>query len=322
MKRLTLVMILSLAFAGMAFGHAGTTHFVPTVPDPTAMNIDGDDADWGWHDDDFATFPDDIVDINGRAPTSDGDYSALIRWGWTPPPDNGIYFFTRVFDDTLRAADYETKGDWWNSDNLSHAFDFDHGGGVVTGNSEVSELENGYRIHIAPFYANAEVGMSMGGLAGDPAESPHWSCCDPWGFMARILLPADADHLSANVEYSIEYKIHPHDVYDPAGPDNTVPHVNAADQIVHLAAMFEDGDGPDNNNGHRWIAAGGEAGDVQWSDNMVDHILIQTVDSLEGYPCGSINGGNGDPRFAEQCASTATAVDNATWARIKSHISK
>ena len=54
MKHATLLLILAVAFTGTAFGHNGLTNFLPTVPDPLAINIDGVEDDWDWYDRDFA----------------------------------------------------------------------------------------------------------------------------------------------------------------------------------------------------------------------------------------------------------------------------
>ena len=76
--------------------------------------------------------------------------------------------------------------------------------------------------------------------------------------------------------------------------------------------MYEDGDLGHHGGQHRWIPVGGKAGDVINGDGMIDYHLIQTVDSLEGYPCGTTNAGSGDPRFAESYSSTVTAVEHST----------
>jgi hypothetical protein len=313
---------LSFAFASLAFGHAGVTNFMPTVPDPTLMNIDGSEDDWGWFDPTFAILPDQVVQhADGTANTD--DWTGTWQWAWSPPPDNALFFFMRAFDDTLRAAEVE-KVAWWNHDNLHHGYDMDHGGGNTTVNSEPSEFQNGYRTHTNPLFAPV-FGISMGGLGGDPAAQPHWGGNPPWAFVDGIMLPADADHNSANVEYTIEIKIHTHDIYDPDSPENTVAHVNAPDQVVHIGQTFDDGDLGDHGGQNGWVQIGTEAnfGGVVNGDSMPDWQLIQTIDSLEGYLCGSINGGAGDPRFQDQCPEgSVTAIEHSTWARIKSHIQR
>jgi hypothetical protein len=45
---------LIFALSAAAFGHVGEMQFVPQVPDPAAMTIDGEDGDWGWMDPAFA----------------------------------------------------------------------------------------------------------------------------------------------------------------------------------------------------------------------------------------------------------------------------
>jgi hypothetical protein len=319
MKRLATALLTSFAFASLAFGHAGVTNFMPTVPDPRAMNIDGSEDDWGWYDPTFAILPDQVVQhVDGTANAD--DWTGTWQWAWSPPPDNALFFFMRAFDDTLRAEDIN-KLSWWNNDNLHQGFDMDHGGGDTTVNDEPLQFNNGYRTHTNPLFAPI-VGISMGGLGGDPAALPHWGGNPPWTWVSGVMLPADADHFSANVEFTIEYKMHTHDIYDPDSPENTVAHVNEVDQVVHIGQSFDDGDLGDHGGQNGWVQIGTENffGGVIHGDGMADWQLLLTIDSIEGYPCGTVNGGAGDPRFQDQCPEgSITSVEHATWARIKSH---
>ena len=60
MKRSYLALILVLAVAGVALAHNGVTGFIPTIPDPNAMVIDGSEDDWAWIDADFIIAPEQI----------------------------------------------------------------------------------------------------------------------------------------------------------------------------------------------------------------------------------------------------------------------
>ena len=103
MKHATLLLILAVAFTGTAFGHNGLTNFLPTVPDPLAITIDGMEDDWGWFDREFANT--DIISIQGQKKgqgvnSAPDDFSMAWFMAWSPPPDNAFYFFARVKDDT------------------------------------------------------------------------------------------------------------------------------------------------------------------------------------------------------------------------------
>ena len=95
MKHATLLLILAVAFTGTAFGHNGLTNFLPTVPDPLAINIDGLEDDWDWYDRDFANT--DIISILGQKkgqgvnPAPD-DFSMAWFMAWSPPPGQRLLF--------------------------------------------------------------------------------------------------------------------------------------------------------------------------------------------------------------------------------------
>ena len=58
------------------------------------MTMDGNDADWGWYDNDFAlsTPPgDDFWSPEGQV-TDPEDYQATLRFAYSRPPDNRLYF--------------------------------------------------------------------------------------------------------------------------------------------------------------------------------------------------------------------------------------
>jgi len=305
MKRLSLALVFALGVVGLAFAHNGSTGFIPTIPDPNTMVIDGNDDDWGWIESDFIIGPEMWFDTLGQSvgqgfnPTPE-DWSATLQMAWSPPPDNSLYLFSRVVDDTLRAGESENKRNWWNDDSLEFNMDMDHSGGPMSWVS-TDETRNGYRINMHPLFDD-----QLGGTISIDFQEPgleDWGALPPHAFTGVTLLPADSGHLSHNVEYTYEMKVvGPYATYDILGPDVSVPHIFEPDQTIHLITIQHDGDAEANGQQGIWSTEGG-TGRADNGDNLSDYIIVATVD-LDDYP------------------DVETSVEGATWGRIKSHINQ
>ena len=149
MKRSILLLLpcaLALAFSGPALGHTGLEFFLQEVPDPDAMTMDGDDSDWGWFDNDLAL--DNVLDFyatNGEVVGAD-DYAATFRLAYSRPPDNRLYFFLRIQDDSLRRQEPDLKR-MWHDDFTQFNLDNDHSGGPGLG-ANLDEASNHQRYHM------------------------------------------------------------------------------------------------------------------------------------------------------------------------------
>ena len=209
------------------------------------MVIDGSDGDWGWIDSDFIITPDELFSSLGEladlgADPNPEDWSGTFMMAWTPPPDNSLYLFSRVTDDTLRSGESEVKRNWWNDDSLQFDMDMDHTGGPMSWTS-TEDTRNGYRIQMHPQF-DEQLGATISIDFQEPGFE-DWGALPPHAFTATTLLPADASYLSANVEYTYEMRVaSPMVTYDILGPDVSTPHVFEPDQIIHLKASFFDGD--------------------------------------------------------------------------------
>ena len=105
----------------------GVGYFALQVPNPESMNPDGDDSDWAWYDPDFIVGRDQLCDVIGEGEfPARSDLDIAHHVGWTPEPDNRLYVFTRVVDDTLN-ADVTEPNDGWHDDDLELILDPDHG---------------------------------------------------------------------------------------------------------------------------------------------------------------------------------------------------
>ena len=305
MKRITLILALGLFFAANVFAHNGALTFMPTVPDPTAMTMDGTEDDWEWYDRTFAVTPEEIGSWFGEHVEQGGnpnptDWSGSYFLAWSPPPDNRFWFFARVFDDTLRAAEGENKGAWWNDDVVQLSIDGDHSGGGYLANEVAEDINNGYRIQQHPLFSD-EFGVDIGGGALPPEG--EWGGDPEWIDFGGTILPADADHLSTNLEYTYEMALTMFDFYDIFGPEDSVIHTFEPDQVIGLTVRFCDGDRGENGEQDGWgLLTGNYLGDRD-GDQSGDAQALLTIESLDGYQDGK-----------------ATAVESVTWGRIKSNI--
>ena len=186
MKRITLALVFALGIVGAAFAHNGIFDFIPTIPDPNLMSIDGSDDDWGWIDADFIVTPDEISaahgELMGQGPNpAPEDFSVTLMYGWSPPPDNSVYMFSRALDDTLRAGESEVKRNWWNDDSLEFNMDMDHTGGPMSWVS-TEETRNGYRITLHPLF-NEQLGGTISIDFQEPGFE-DWGALPPYAWSA------------------------------------------------------------------------------------------------------------------------------------------
>ena len=113
-KRILLGSILALAISSAAWAHNGYEYFLPEVPNPAGMSIDGSEDDWGWYDLNYAFTGDQMIGNDGN-PVPLDDINVAMFVGWSAPPDNRYYLFGRVQDDTLKVSE-EDQNLWWSDD--------------------------------------------------------------------------------------------------------------------------------------------------------------------------------------------------------------
>jgi len=295
--------------SGVAMAHVGVTEFIPSVPDPSAMTMDGSEDDWGWFDRDFAVTPDEVEGWLGAYDDAgpgawDEDYSLSYFMAWSLPPENNLYFFSRVIDDTLKSTWAENKRNWWDDDTTMIGIDADHSGGSILVNAELDEAHNGFRI-VVNALASSEYYLDIGGAPGtDVAPNGDWGGEPPYSDYGSVLLPAGSDHGSANVEYTHEFKHTVWASYDVEGPDGAfnVPYQFEADGVAHFTPRFNDVDhleGGEGGGGDMFGYIGGSHDGQADGDLGVDVITLLTHDP-DDFP-------------------QSTAVEHSTWARIKQH---
>ncbi len=315
MKKSMLLLLpcaLALAFSGPALGHTGLEFFLQEVPDPDAMTMDGDDSDWGWFDNDLALDSNlDFYVTSGEVAEPD-DYSATWRIAYSRPPDNRLYFFLRIQDDSLRRQEPDLKR-MWHDDFTQFNLDNDHSGGPGLG-ANLDEASNHQRYHlrilpgpdgVAAFNSQIEV-LGDEQLSWTQDVDLFGNVTGVWD-LAWTVTPPDAQHGTLDIEVTWEARFK---TYDAVGLSEaeSVRHVYEDGQVTHLGPRLTDNDGSlfqydfylqDRFTGNQNPAQYGTEG-----DQFPDWTLI----GCEECPNA---GGSG----------TATAVESSSWGRIKSHLS-
>ena len=314
MKKFTLLLLpcaLALTFSGPAMAHTGLEFFLQEVPDPDAMTMDGDDSDWGWFDNDLALDSNLDFYVTSGEVADPEDYSATWRIAYSRPPDNRLYFFLRIQDDSLRRQEPDLKR-MWHDDFTQFNLDNDHSGGPGLG-ANLDEASNHQRYHlrILPGPDGVTAFNSQIEVLGD--ENLSWNqdvdlfgnATDVWD-LAWTVTPPDAQHGTLDIEVTWEARFK---TYDAVGLSEaeSVRHVYEDGQVTHLGPRLTDNDGSlfqydfylqDRFTGTQNPAQYGTEG-----DQFPDWFLIGCEDCPNA-------GGTG-----------ATAVESSSWGRIKNHLS-
>jgi len=288
---------LVLALSSAVLAHVGITIYIPQVPNPAAMTIDGRDNDWGWLDPSFVMTTADMFTAGGEV-IQKSDYDVAISSAWSAPPDNRFYFFIRVQDDTLRRREDDPKRAW-NDDCIQITFDPDHSGGDFLGEN-MDQINNATRFHMRVLPKPGEeaiynsmmeyidlptLGWTMdkfeGKATGPNAIEVGWT-----------LLPAGSADLSTNVTWTIEAAFALYDLY-AATQAQSRRHIFAPDQVIHVGVRPLDADGGDTGAKHQLYPLGSSTGQDQKGDQMPDYYTL---------------------------AGEGTAVESSSWGRIKSYL--
>ena len=299
-KPLFLVVICAAAFAlvSPANAHVGAEYFIPGVPNPSAMTIDGLEDDWDWLDEEFILTTEGMFTAGGETIEKE-DYDVSILMAWSTPPDNRFYFFIRVQDDTLRLVEEDQKR-WWSDDCIQITFDPDHSGGDFLGEN-IDQVLNAQRYHLRikplpgqPVAYNSlleYIDLPPIGWSSDVFEG------EPTGDIFEIawtLNPPDAEHFSTNVSYTFEFRNAFWDIHGQTR-EEAVRHIFENDQVTHIGVRPLDGDGTGAK--HQLYPLGGSTGQDQKGDQMLDYILLEADEVEED-----------------------TAVEATSWGRVKSHL--
>ena len=290
-----ILLFLTVVFQSIqdAAAHQGAPFYIPQVPNPQLMNIDGLDDDWKWLDPTFAVTRDELISWWGISENRgffmpEDDLNVTYYVAWSAPPDNRLYVFARVEDDIYRAAEGGNKFMWWRDDTLQLTVDADHSGGLL-GRDEEAFLGNGQRYNLVPY----QEGCSIGG------DSLDWGCNQEWASAASTLYPSDAGNLDGPVTYTYEIAFTLWDVYSATGHADSEQHQMDSHQVLHLNVRFSDAD--ESHTGEQdlvGMVGGHHEGDVN-ADLLMDIITLPTAAEADWSWLNDIPKELGIPRATE-----------------------
>jgi hypothetical protein len=265
--------------------------FVPGVPDPAAMVIDGNDDDWGWMDPAYA-FTSDMIKGGAEPDFTREDFDVVYYMAWSAPPDNNLYMFARVTDDVLDVNE-DNPDWWWSDDSYNLAIDADHSGGNIVG-TEIEHIQNGQRWQVrifpSPGGENSEygtTGMYHGPSIYQGLPELAWGHLPPYGEFASTILPAGSAHGATDVTYTYEFKMGLWDFYG-LSPEESTRHMLAADQVFHLQCLFGDSDMIDQRNSGGQESSLTIGGNHANSDELIDHYMVGAEVAVEPSTWGQI----------------------------------
>ena len=274
------------------------TYFMPQIPDPDAMVIDGKEDDWGWYDPVFAITPDIMFDVlGGEWPVPREDWNCTLYVAWSSAPDNALYYFARVTDDSL-FVETADPNEYWSEDALEVIIDADHSSENFRDTDNASGQQYAHRILPA-------AGVPATHIHG--SESTKWSTQEPYLVFRWTLDPPDAKPLEqppgTTVTYTYEVRQMVWTFLDQVGADDSIEHQFVEDQVIGLTFQFDEAEnGLGNFSRERQPGTTPVDGAFADNSNGSDFITVPT----EG-----ATGGTG-----------RTAVEAAQWGRIKARMAR
>nr|HID57598.1 hypothetical protein [Desulfobacterales bacterium] len=237
MKKVMGVLIgIIFLLGGISFAHVGRTYYIPQVPPGHQIVIDAEDDDWAWMDPAYVIDRKYLTDdITGEMPPVD-DWDGFIMLAWTPPPDNMIYYFSRVKDDVFQIGGKAYPQD----DYLEFGLDANNDGGnfrkgVVNGGPAYQAAH-----HPGPTVAfEGYGGPGKGWMVNTHPVEQRWVLQEPW-WVCAAKYPDEPGTRDVVLVYEGKFALW--DRVDYAGPDASERHINAAGQTIGMAIRWGDSD--------------------------------------------------------------------------------
>jgi hypothetical protein len=297
--KLLLGLGLSVMLSATAFAHNGMFEFIPEIPPALVddMVMDGDEGDWGWYDTAFAIDTSTLNSIAGPTaglPVDPASLDIVYFTAWSAEPDNRFYWFTRVFDDTLK-VDTEDPAGWWQDDQVALGFDPDHSGGLFRSTEgDQAILANGvyYSFRVLPEnVAGEQVRYEYVARPEWTDDTGTWWIAEPPVVIGNWTVnPPDAVHGATNVTMTHEVAFQLFDDMQ-ARREDSVRHILQPEKILHFGIQYQDGD-----TNFQAQLTGCRA------DGCID---------------GVWQNGDQDSDYFPIEAGDVTAVENTSWGRIK-----
>ncbi len=202
--------------------------------------------------------------------------------GWTPEPDNRLYVFTRVVDDTLN-ADVTELNDGWHDDDLELILDPDHG----VWNEAPDALRTGHQqwtFHYARPGGYPLVSFLRWNQPAEMQWGPETGAVEG----AVVVSPAGAGHLATDVTVNYEVRMEAYDPYMPDGRDASVRWVFEAGQTIGMSLSLNEADGGGRSHQITTHIQNGGAHSSEFSSEFTLLSTDEYATAVEGSSWGAV----------------------------------
>jgi hypothetical protein len=217
----------------------GIGYFALQVPDPGSMVVDGKDNDWTWFDPAYIVGPDQMGCTLTQVVPPKSDIDIAIKAGWTPEPDNRLYVFVRVVDDTLN-IDVTEMDDGWKDDDMEIIMDADHSGthhAGADGGDGMRREHQQWTFHIPTPGGYPQVPF----LRWHQVPEMQWAIAEGLVEAATDVQPK-AEHMATDVTVGYEIRMPTWDDYSPDGADASTVHIMEAGQTLGMSVTVNEAD--------------------------------------------------------------------------------
>lgn len=213
----------------------GIGYFALQWPSGSPQTVDGLDGDWTWFDPSFIIGADQLCNTKApMPPKSDIDFA--IRIGWTPEPDNRLYAFVRVIDDTLN-VDGPNLEDAWNDDALELITNTDHGEWHPENDSALRTGLQQWSFQIPTPGGYPQLSY----LRFQQPPEMQWAINQGLVEAAADVKP-EARHLATNVDVGYEVRMPAWNFYSQDGEGASTRHIFTAGQVIGLSVIYNEAD--------------------------------------------------------------------------------
>jgi hypothetical protein len=261
---------------GMSYGQVGPDVYIPYV-DPGRVTLDGLPTEW----EDPTFYPQDFMmtrdDLGGNCTGGDmppvDDWDGICYLGWSTPPDNMVYCYSRVTDDLLN-DEAPRNGDSWRDDALEVMFDADNSGGNYREGYALA-CENAQQFSIRMTEAPLPPGP------GDDNMNTTWFIfasadaawmTQPEYFQAVLDYPEGRE----NITYAYEWKMA---LWDQGGAsaEEAQRHTNQVGDVIGISLQWDDSDAELDERDDQPGTQGPE-GNEAWTnaDHFNDAYLVES----------------------------------------------
>ncbi|MBI2505015.1 MAG: hypothetical protein HYW07_17490 [Candidatus Latescibacteria bacterium] len=256
----------------------GVGYFALQWPANASVNVDGREGDWSWFDPEFIVGPDQMCNTLGNPIPPKSDIDIAIRAAWTPEPDNRLYVFVKVVDDTLDVDVADMNGGW-QDDDMEVIMDADHDGSWHQAADALRTGHQQWTFHVPTPGGYPQVAF----LRFNQPPEMQWAI-DQGLVQGAVDVKPEAAHLATDVTVGYEVRMPTWDTYSPDGEAASVRHVFTAGQTIGMSITLNEGDGTGRTD---QISTHAQEGGAHDSDFTSEFTMLATGEFATAVEAGS-----------------------------------